>query len=171
VAALLLTLCEALIGAGLVLYRLVAHDKSVERAIAMPAHLIVTFLLLGALTLAAWWAWSTVAALVLLRGHRDVLRTWPLYARALFLLLYDGYLAVALLYVDDYVALVRAYEPGEMRGALALACGPEGGLEPAERAAFAEKGWRAASLGPNVLRFETAGIAGLTLTRALLRPT
>jgi 16S rRNA (uracil1498-N3)-methyltransferase len=54
---------------------------------------------------------------------------------------------------------------------LVIACGPEGGLEPAERAAFADKGWRAASLGPNVLRFETAGIAGLTLARALLRPT
>ena len=41
----------------------------------------------------------------------------------------------------------------------------------AERAACADAGWRAASLGPNVLRFETAGIAGLTLARALLRAT
>src|SRR5262249_26155824 len=56
VAALLLTLSEALIGAGLVLFRLVAHDKSVQRAVAMPAHLIVTFLLLGSLALTAWWA-------------------------------------------------------------------------------------------------------------------
>ena len=54
---------------------------------------------------------------------------------------------------------------------LMLACGPEGGLEPAERAAFADNGWRAASLGANVLRFETAGIAGLALARALLRST
>jgi 16S rRNA (uracil1498-N3)-methyltransferase len=54
---------------------------------------------------------------------------------------------------------------------LVIACGPEGGLEPAERSAFAEAGWRAASLGPNVLRFETAGIAGLALARALLRIT
>ena len=61
--------------------------------------------------------------------------------------------------------LAEVHEP------VVMACGPEGGLEPAERAAFAEKGWRAASLGPNVLRFETAGIAGLTLARALLRPT
>ena len=61
--------------------------------------------------------------------------------------------------------LAEVHEP------VALACGPEGGLEPAERAAFSERGWRAASLGRNVLRFETAGIAGLTLTRALLRPT
>jgi 16S rRNA (uracil1498-N3)-methyltransferase len=54
---------------------------------------------------------------------------------------------------------------------LVVACGPEGGLEPAERAAFAAASWRAASLGPNVLRFETAGIAGLALARALLRVT
>ncbi len=54
---------------------------------------------------------------------------------------------------------------------LVIACGPEGGLEPAERSAFEAAGWRAASLGPNVLRFETAGIAGLALARALLRIT
>jgi len=54
---------------------------------------------------------------------------------------------------------------------LVIACGPEGGLEPAERSAFDAGGWRTASLGPNVLRFETAGIAGLALARALLRTT
>jgi 16S rRNA (uracil1498-N3)-methyltransferase len=52
-----------------------------------------------------------------------------------------------------------------------LALGPEGGLEPAERDAFDDAGWRSASLGTNVLRFETAGIAALALTRALLRTT
>ncbi|HKH94079.1 MAG TPA: RsmE family RNA methyltransferase [Gemmatimonadaceae bacterium] len=52
-----------------------------------------------------------------------------------------------------------------------LALGPEGGLDPAERRAFAEAGWRTASLGANVLRFETAGIAALALSRALLRST
>jgi 16S rRNA (uracil1498-N3)-methyltransferase len=52
-----------------------------------------------------------------------------------------------------------------------IALGPEGGLDPAERTAFADSGWRTASLGANVLRFETAGIAGLALSRALLRST
>ena len=52
-----------------------------------------------------------------------------------------------------------------------LALGPEGGLEPDERAVFMDAGWRAASLGPNILRFETAGIAGVTLVRALLSST
>ena len=59
----------------------------------------------------------------------------------------------------------------EAHAPLVLACGPEGGLEPAERTAFTDGGWRAASLGTNVLRFETAGIAGLALARVLLRST
>ena len=54
---------------------------------------------------------------------------------------------------------------------LLLALGPEGGLDPAERSAFVESGWRTASLGDNILRFETAGIAGLALARALLHTT
>jgi len=49
-----------------------------------------------------------------------------------------------------------------------LALGPEGGLESDERATFMDAGWRAASLGGNILRFETAGIAAVTLVRALL---
>jgi 16S rRNA (uracil1498-N3)-methyltransferase len=61
--------------------------------------------------------------------------------------------------------LAESHEP------IVIACGPEGGLEPEERALFTDAGWRAVSLGPNVLRFETAGIAGLTLARALLRST
>ena len=52
---------------------------------------------------------------------------------------------------------------------VALALGPEGGLEPDERAVFSDAGWRTASLGVNVLRFETAGIAGVTLVRSLLQ--
>ncbi len=50
-----------------------------------------------------------------------------------------------------------------------IALGPEGGLEADERDAFVEAGWRVASLGPNVLRFETAGIAALAIVRSLLR--
>jgi heme A synthase len=55
-ASLLLMLVEALVGAGLVLLELVAHNVSVARAYWMAGHLINTFLLLGALTLTAWWA-------------------------------------------------------------------------------------------------------------------
>ena len=55
-----------------------------------------------------------------------------------------------------------------LRAPLTIALGPEGGLEPTERARFREAGWRTASLGANVLRFETAGIAALALVRSLI---
>lgn len=47
---------EALVGAALVLLQYVAFNVSVGRAIWMAGHLVNTFLLLGALTLTAWWA-------------------------------------------------------------------------------------------------------------------
>ncbi len=50
------TWMEALIGAALVLNKWVALDRSTERAIVMPAHLVATFLLLMALALTAWWS-------------------------------------------------------------------------------------------------------------------
>jgi len=49
-------LMEAAIGAGLVLFELVAENKSIARALWMSAHLINTFLLVGTLTLTAWVA-------------------------------------------------------------------------------------------------------------------
>ncbi len=49
-------LSEALVGAGLVLFQLVAHNESATRAVSIAVHLVNTFLLLGALTLTAWWA-------------------------------------------------------------------------------------------------------------------
>jgi heme A synthase len=49
---------EALIGAGLVLFELVAHDASLKRAVSMALHLTNTFFLLAALTLTAWSARS-----------------------------------------------------------------------------------------------------------------
>ncbi len=47
---------EALVGAGLVLFELVAHDASMKRGLSMVLHLSNTFLLLGSLALTAWWA-------------------------------------------------------------------------------------------------------------------
>jgi 16S rRNA (uracil1498-N3)-methyltransferase len=51
---------------------------------------------------------------------------------------------------------------------VAIALGPEGGLEPEELDAFRLAGWRSASLGRNVLRFETAGLAALAIVRAFM---
>ncbi len=52
-ASFAFTLSEAAVGAGLVLLKLVAHDESVMRAVAISAHLLNTLLLLAALTLTA----------------------------------------------------------------------------------------------------------------------
>lgn len=49
----------------------------------------------------------------------------------------------------------------------ALAVGPEGGFEPAEREAAFAAGWRAASLGGTTLRFETAIVSGAAVVRAV----
>jgi heme A synthase len=54
--ALVFMLGEALIGAGLVLFELVAHNDSLTRAFYLAAHLLNTFLLIGSLALTAWWA-------------------------------------------------------------------------------------------------------------------
>ena len=47
---------EALVGAWLVHFKLVAHNQSVYRAVATPVHLMTTFGLIAVLTLTAWWA-------------------------------------------------------------------------------------------------------------------
>jgi cytochrome c oxidase assembly protein subunit 15 len=54
--SLLFMLTEAAVGAGLVLFQLVAHDASVARALFVAVHLCNTFLLLGAMALTAHWA-------------------------------------------------------------------------------------------------------------------
>jgi 16S rRNA (uracil1498-N3)-methyltransferase len=51
---------------------------------------------------------------------------------------------------------------------LELAIGPEGGWAPEEEALFDANGWRAVSLGPRILRAETAAIAALAVAAAVL---
>lgn len=55
-AAMFFILMEAAVGAGLVLFEMVAENKSIARALWMSAHLINTFLLVGTLALMAWAA-------------------------------------------------------------------------------------------------------------------
>jgi heme A synthase len=55
-SAMFFMLMEAAIGAGLVLFEMVAENKSIARALWMSAHLVNTFLLVGTLTLMAWAA-------------------------------------------------------------------------------------------------------------------
>jgi len=53
--------------------------------------------------------------------------------------------------------------------ALALAVGPEGGWTAGEIQSFHRAGWISASLGPTILRAETAAIAGLSVVMAELQ--
>jgi 16S rRNA (uracil1498-N3)-methyltransferase len=57
---------------------------------------------------------------------------------------------------------------GPTAGAVTLALGPEGGLEPQELTTLEAAGFRRARLPGNILRFETAGVAGVAFARALL---
>lgn len=52
---------------------------------------------------------------------------------------------------------------GREAGVVTLLCGPEGGLSGAEESAAMVVGYRAVSLGPRILRAETAALAALTL--------
>lgn len=54
--AALFIILEALLGAGLVLFQLVGTNSSIFRAAAVASHLVNTFLLLGILSLNAYWA-------------------------------------------------------------------------------------------------------------------
>jgi 16S rRNA (uracil1498-N3)-methyltransferase len=51
---------------------------------------------------------------------------------------------------------------------VALAIGPEGGWTPEEMVLFTENGWRSVTLGPRILRAETAVIAGLAVCASVL---
>ena len=51
---------------------------------------------------------------------------------------------------------------------VAIAIGPEGGLDQKERDEMIDGGFQPASIGTTTLRFETAGIVGLALVRAML---
>jgi len=74
---LLFTITEALVGAGLVLFELVAQNTSNIRAWSMIVHLINTYLLLGSIILTAWWSsrgdgqkihWPGLSGFILLTG-------------------------------------------------------------------------------------------------------
>jgi 16S rRNA (uracil1498-N3)-methyltransferase len=59
-------------------------------------------------------------------------------------------------------------EAGSEMPALEIAIGPEGGWSPTEEALFDANGWRAASLGPRIVRAETAAIAALAVVASCL---
>ena len=54
-------------------------------------------------------------------------------------------------------------------GDIAIAIGPEGGWAPDEMAQFAVHGWQPVTLGPRILRAETAAIAAIAIVSEMLQ--
>jgi 16S rRNA (uracil1498-N3)-methyltransferase len=68
-----------------------------------------------------------------------------------------------------YAAMQAALrQPTMEKPAVHLAVGPEGGWTAEEEALFASGGWQAVSLGPRILRAETAGITAMAVVAAML---
>lgn len=91
--SLIFIIIEALLGAGLVLFELVADDASSLRAFSMVAHLVNTFILLAMLTLTAWWASGGPA----LQRDRPALEKWLILGSLISLLVVGGTGAIAAL--------------------------------------------------------------------------
>jgi heme A synthase len=72
VLSLVFLLIEALLGAGLVLFRHVAQDQSAGRVWYLSAHLVNTMLLLAAMTITAWLAHTNTARIRLAGIPRGV---------------------------------------------------------------------------------------------------
>ena len=68
-----------------------------------------------------------------------------------------------------YAAMQEArQQPTMERPAVNLAVGPEGGWTAEEEALFGAEGWQPVSLGPRILRAETAGITAMAVIAAML---
>ncbi len=68
---------------------------------------------------------------------------------------------------EQTVTLSEVLQNGAEAGA-ALAIGPEGGWAPEEMALFTEHQWRHVTLGPRILRAETAAIAAMAIAGTFL---
>jgi 16S rRNA (uracil1498-N3)-methyltransferase len=65
--------------------------------------------------------------------------------------------------LEEAIALARQETPS-----LEIAIGPEGGWAPDEESLYDVSGWKAVSLGPRILRAETAAITALAVAASLL---
>jgi 16S rRNA (uracil1498-N3)-methyltransferase len=78
-------------------------------------------------------------------------------------------LRILLSETEEDQPLLRIVESAGARE-IALAVGPEGGWTAAEIGLFTGTGWHSASLGPRILRVETAVIAALAIVNAVVAP-
>jgi 16S rRNA (uracil1498-N3)-methyltransferase len=68
-----------------------------------------------------------------------------------------------------YAAMQSALRQSTLeKPAVSLAVGPEGGWTADEEALFASESWQPVSLGPRILRAETAGITAMAVVAAML---
>ncbi len=68
---------------------------------------------------------------------------------------------------EEENTLRAALETAPQDAAIALAIGPEGGWTAEEMQLFRDHGWQHVTLGPRILRAETAAIAALAITSAM----
>jgi 16S rRNA (uracil1498-N3)-methyltransferase len=59
-------------------------------------------------------------------------------------------------------------QPTVEKPAVHFAVGPEGGWTADEETLFTREGWQPVSLGPRILRAETAGITAMAVIAAML---
>jgi 16S rRNA (uracil1498-N3)-methyltransferase len=78
----------------------------------------------------------------------------------------EGFPEVAVVLHEEAAVPLRETLPPEAPAAVGVVVGPEGGLEDEEVERFLALGARAATLGPNVLRTETAAVVGPALVLA-----
>lgn len=81
-----------------------------------------------------------------------------------------GPMRILLSEVDDdqpLLRIVQNHTGAEAGGEILLAIGPEGGWTASEIALFTSAKWHSASLGPRILRVETAAIAALAIVNAV----
>jgi 16S rRNA (uracil1498-N3)-methyltransferase len=72
---------------------------------------------------------------------------------------------------EQETSLAAALQGSAGAGELSLAIGPEGGWTPEEMALFTTNDWRHVTLGPRILRAETAAIAAIAIAGAERGPT
>jgi 16S rRNA (uracil1498-N3)-methyltransferase len=83
--------------------------------------------------------------------------------------------ALGMVSAEKKLLLAETEQENSLKAALvddvvsvALAIGPEGGWTAEEMELFRAGGWKAVTLGPRILRAETAAIAGLAVCAAML---
>ncbi|MDK2822670.1 MAG: rRNA (uracil1498-N3)-methyltransferase [Clostridia bacterium] len=71
---------------------------------------------------------------------------------------------IIVLWEDELTRGLKSYlQVKKKLGSLSLVIGPEGGFSPSEITQLRNKGAKTVSLGPRILRAETAGLAALTM--------